>query len=95
MSERTYPYKAWALMPSFKLVEVELVECYGSWGRNMDWDRASNGKVYNVERDLYPSKPDAIAAGRKKLDEQSADIAKRLERISKRAAAPDKAEREA
>ena len=95
MSERTYPYKAWALMPSFKPVEVELVKSYGRWSCDADWDRASNGKAYNAEHDLYHSKAEAIAAGRKKLDEQRADIAKRLERINKRAAALDKAEREA
>lgn len=94
MSERTYPYKAWALMPSFKIVEVELVECYGSWGRYMEWDKASSGKSYNADRDLHPTKAAAIAAGRKKIDEQQADIAKRLERINKRIAALDKAERE-
>ncbi|WP_312141258.1 hypothetical protein [Stutzerimonas nitrititolerans] len=95
MPERTYPYKAWVLMPSFKIVEVELVECYGSWGRYMEWDKASSGKSYNVERDLYPTKAAAIAVGRERVAAQQADLAKRQERLNKRIAALDKAERDA
>lgn len=95
MSERTYPYKAWALLPSFKPVEVELVERWGNFGQYLNYDRAAKGKVYHVELELHASKAEAIAAGRKKIDEQQADIAKRLERINKRIAALDKAERSA
>ncbi len=90
MSERTYPYKAWVLQPSFKPAEVELVCNYG-----LHHDEAAKGKIYHVERSLYPTKAAAIAAGREKIDEQRADIAKRIERINKRAAALDKAERNA
>lgn len=90
MSARTYPYKAWVLMPSFKPVEVELVRNYGVY-----YDETANGKIYHIEHSLHPTKAAAIAAGRKKIDEQQADIAKRLERINKRIAALDKAEREA
>ena len=95
MSKRTYPYKAWALLPSFTPVEVELVESYSYWGPYQDWDISQRGKAFNAKRDLYPNKAAAIAAGRKKIDEQQADIAKRLERINKRIAALDKAERSA
>lgn len=95
MSERTYPYKAWALLPSFTPVEVELVESYSYWGPYQDWDITQKGKAFNAKRDLYPTKAAAIAAGRKKIEEQQADIAKRLERINKRIAALDKAERAA
>jgi len=90
MSERTYPYKAWVLMPSFKPAEVELVSNYGLY-----YDETAKGKIYHIKHSLYPTKAAAIAAGRKKIDEQQADIAKRLERINKRIAALDKAEREA
>lgn len=95
MSERTYPYKAWALMPSFKPVEVELVECYGSWGRYMEYDKTAKGKSYHFARDLFPTKAAAIAFGRQVVNQQRDDIAKRLERINKRAAALDKAEHKA
>jgi len=90
MSERTYPYKAWALRPSFKPVEVELVRNYGVY-----YDETENGKIYHIAHSLNPTKAAAIAAGRKKIDEQQADTAKRPERINKRIAALDKAERSA
>jgi len=90
MSARTYPYKAWALTPSFKPVEIELVSNYG-----MHHDETAKGKIYNAYHELYPTKAAAIAAGRKKIDEQQAETAKRLERINKRIAALDKAELEA
>ncbi|MDH1236550.1 hypothetical protein [Stutzerimonas stutzeri] len=93
MTKRSYPYKAWILQPSFKPVEVELVGHYSDWGSHQDWDRNQKGKAFNVKRDLYPNKAAAIAAGRKKIEEQQADIAKRLERINKRIAALDKAEK--
>ncbi len=97
MSERTYPYKAWVLLPSFTPVEVELVGPYSTYypARYGHLDVTVKNKAYSTEHDLYPTKAAAIAAGRKKIDEQQADIAKRLERINKRIAALDKAERSA
>jgi hypothetical protein len=95
MSERTYPYKAWALTPAFKPVEVELTRAYSTWGQFQHWDVSDKGKAFSTELHLYPTKEEAIAAGRKKIDEQRADIAKRIERINKRASALDQAEREA
>lgn len=97
MFERTYPYKAWVLMPSFTPVEVELVSPYSTYYPELygHLDVTVKNKVYSTERDLYPTKSAAIAAGRKQIDEQQADIAKRLERINKRIAALDKAERPA
>lgn len=96
MSERTYPYKAWVLMPSFKPVEVELIASYsGFWSKSQSFEKTATGKVYEIGTELFPNKAAAIAAGRKKIDEQQADIAKRLERINKRIAALDKAERSA
>lgn len=90
MSERTYPYKAWVLMPSFKPAEVELVSNYGLY-----YDETAKGKIYHIKHSLYPTKAAAIAEGREKIEEQQADIAKRLERINKRITALDKAERAA
>lgn len=95
MPERTYPYKAWTLQPSFKPVEVELVSQYGCWGSGCDWDKTEKGKCFNVERDLYPTKAAAIAVGRERVAAQQADLAKRQERLNKRIAALDKAERDA
>lgn len=96
MPKRTYPYRAWALNPSFKPIEVEIVRPYStSWSLYAHLDVTEKGKAYSAERDLFPTKQAAIDAGRKKIDEQRADIAKRIERINKRASALDKAEREA
>lgn len=97
MSERTYPYKAWVLTPSFTPVEVELVGPYSTYYAALygHLDVTVKNKAYSTEHDLYPTKAAAIAAGRKRIDKQRADIAKRIEQINKRAAALDKAEREA
>lgn len=91
MSARTYPYKAWTLQPSFKPVEVELVKPYSDYGLYLRFDCTSKGKPYSIS-ELHPTKEAAIAAGREKVKEQQADLAKRQERLNKRIAALDKAE---
>ena len=87
---RTYPFKAWVLMPSFKPVEVEIVSEYRSWNKEV-YHQTAKQKTYTGS-DLFGSKDEAICAGRKRLADQEADLAKRAENIAKKRAALDKAE---
>lgn len=89
MSERTYPYKAWVLMPSFKPKEVELVEKYSAY--YTEYDQAAGGKSYHLS-ELHHSKSAAIAEGRERAAKQSADLAKKQASLAKRIAELDKAE---
>jgi len=75
MTTRTYPYKAWILMPSFKPVEVEFVRCYESFS-NIDYgDLTAKGKC--VQRlDIYPTKEAALEGGHARLEKHRAQIAK-------------------
>jgi len=92
MTKRSYPYKAWTLMPSFKPVEVELVGNYDSSLGYQHMDVTAKGKIYFVGQNLWPSKEAAIAAGRDQLKAQQADLDKRQERLNKRTSALDKAD---
>ncbi|QJD98649.1 hypothetical protein HH212_00155 [Massilia forsythiae] len=94
MAERKYPRQAWVLMPSFKPAEVTLKKPYGSFCGSEDWDLTEKGKPYHKDS-LYLSKSAAIAAGREQVEQQRADIAKRQEKMNKRIAALDKAEKDA
>lgn len=72
--ERSYPYKAWILMPSFKPVEVEFVEQYKSFSEDYG-DLTNKRKV--VRRDeIFPTKQDAINGGHLRLRRHRAQIAK-------------------
>lgn len=84
---RTYPFKAWILMPSYKPVQVEFV---GPWW-NEDWHRAEGGKSVHVS-DNWHTKAEAIAVGRQRIAEQEAKLQKSLEKLAKKRAALDKAE---
>lgn len=88
MSEKTYPYQAWVLMPSFKPKEVELVA-----RARLDWEESSTGKWYH-HTELHSSKAEAIAAGWEKIKIQQADIDKRRENLNKRINQLEKDERE-
>jgi hypothetical protein len=88
MSEKTYPYQAWVLMPSFR-PKLETFVCRVSYGD----DESQSGKWY-MPSSIYETKADAIAAGRKILIEQQAKIDKRQANLNRRKAALDKAEHE-
>lgn len=88
MSEKTYPYKAWVLMPSFK-PKLETFVLKTSYGH----EESQTGKWYRP-CDIYETKADAIAAGRETAREQQADIDKRQAKLNRRIASLDKAERE-
>lgn len=82
---RTYPYKAWTVMPSGKPVEVELVANAAYWGNGTDcrWDRTETGKDYDSTK-LSPTKEAAIEIEWNRLNEQETNIAKQLEKIAKK-----------
>lgn len=92
--QRTYPYTAWVLQPSFKPKQVELTRAYGSWGTASDYDSTSTGKPYHLS-ELLISQKDAIAAGRQALERQRIDLDKKLVSLAKKQEALDKAEKEA
>lgn len=93
MTKRSYPYKAWTLMPSFKPVEVELVGNYDSSLGYQHMDVTAKGKIYFVGQDLWPSKEAAIAAGRAKVKAMQDKIDKQLMALHKKTQALDKAEK--
>lgn len=89
MNKRTYPYQAWVLRPSFKPAEITLVGERPIWGsESLELDE--NGQSYGLWA-LFTTKELAIAAGRKRIVTQQADLDKRHIGINKRIAALDKA----
>ena len=92
MSNRTYPRKVWVLQPSFKPVEVMIVEKYKTWG-NEDWgDLTEKSKRY-LPKDMFDSKEAAIKEGRARCVLMQADLDKRTDNLCKKIAALDKAEK--
>jgi hypothetical protein len=90
MSERTYPYDAWTLQPSFKPVRVTLVKSYGSLSFAGHWDLNEKGKSFAVS-DLFPTKEAAIERGWERIHEQEAKLAKMMAGINKKRIALAKA----
>jgi hypothetical protein len=88
MSDRTYPYTAWVLTPSYNVKQIEVTKCYGYPHR--EHDVSSTGKLYHIS-DLYKSRGDAIRAGFDRCDAQQVDLRKRQERLDKRFGALEKA----
>lgn len=82
MSERTYPYTAWVLLPSFKPKSVELVKKYKSYTADYG-DLTEAGKLYSLS-ELFPSKREAVEAGWLRVDKQKTDLDKKLESLKKR-----------
>lgn len=89
--ERSYPYKAWILMPSFKPVEVEFVEQYISFVEDYG-DRAEKGKIYRRD-EIFASKQLALNGGYLRLEKHRAQIAKLQAGYDKKLAALKKAEK--
>jgi len=90
MTQRTYPYKAWVLQPSFKPVEVELTQKSYPWSSTDYGDETAKGKSYRTS-ELHPSKDAAIAAGWIAVERIQADLDKRNETLRKKRAALNKA----
>lgn len=89
---RSYPYKGWVLLPSYKPVEVEFTHSYQSFGGEHTWDVAKSGRVYAISS-IYPDKIEAIQHGWTALANAEAALQKRMEKIEKQRAALTKAER--
>lgn len=91
MTKREYPRTVWVLQPSMKPVQVEIVKPAKSWGRFDDGDFSAKGKWYGLAN-MFETKADAIAAGRRGLSAQEVKLALMSEKVAKRRAALDKAE---
>ena len=91
MNNRTYPYTAWVLQPSFRLKQVEFVKHYLSWGSEDFGDVTDAGKRYGLP-DIHQTKKAAIEYGRAQLEKQLNDLAKRQLSFAKRKEELDKAE---
>ena len=84
MSKRSYPYKAWTLLPSFRPVEVEIVElAWNDWGSYAHWDQTAKGKTYDSTK-LHATKDAAIAAGHIALNEQAKKLEQMAQKLEKR-----------
>lgn len=88
MTDRTYPYTAWTLTPSFKPKPVTLVSCYAAYAET--WDVSESEKSYHVA-DLFPTKDAAIAAGWESIHEQEAKLARMRDSLDKKRTALAKA----
>jgi hypothetical protein len=86
---KDYPYMAWALMPSFRPVEVRIVG--SSLG---EWEKSDTGKLYN-HGDLHDSLEAAITFGWDQVRKQEEDLEKRHKRLAKRRLALHKAAKDA
>lgn len=93
MADRTYPYTAWTLKPSFKPVQVTLVRAYASLQYQNTWDVSESGRFYSIE-ELFPTKQAAIDAGWERIHEQEASLSKRQASIYKKREALAKAAEE-
>lgn len=89
--KREYPYTAWVLLPSFKPVQVTLVEKNPySFG---DWDRTETGKAYYT-KDLHTTKAEAITDGQRQIAKAESDLTKRRANLDKKIVALMKASKE-
>lgn len=90
------PYKRWKLTPSFKpveveIVEVEIVETWDPWGSKVPWAKTATGGSIAVS-ELHATKQAAIDYGRERLADQETKLLKMQQAIEKKRAALDKAE---
>lgn len=79
MTEKNYPFTAWALTASFAPKEVELVK-----GGYYDVHHVTAAGKYYLDSELYPSKTDCVQAGWKKIADQQAALEKRAAAIKKK-----------
>lgn len=88
--ERTYPYKAWKLSPSFKPIEVELVKSAGKSDYFKHYDLIASGRAYHL-KELFATKHLAIDDGWSRIAAMQAKVNDSLASISKKRAALQKA----
>jgi hypothetical protein len=87
---KTYPYAAWVLKPSFKPAQVTITEPYRAFSNSNLWEIAEGGRAY-AHSELYPTKEAAIAAGWERVHATEAKVAKMQDGIDKKRAALAKA----
>lgn len=92
MSERTYPYAGWVLTPAFVPKSVVFVAAAHrvSFYEGPGYDESDSGKRYSVG-EIHTSPEAAIAAGRRRINEQRAELDKRRAKIDARAKNLDRA----
>lgn len=83
MSEQL-PFKAYVLMPSFKIKEVEVLRNCGRW--SPDYYQISGSTKYYHMTDLFSSHEVALRAGNEKIKMAEANLLKRRETIDKKKA---------
>ncbi|OWT68065.1 MULTISPECIES: hypothetical protein [unclassified Achromobacter] len=91
MTQRSYPYTAWVLKPSFKPSETTFVEGYSShiW----HGDISDAGKYYPQDK-IYPTKAEAITHAEIMIQQQEEALIKKSVALEKRRAAITKAKSE-
>lgn len=76
-TEQTFPYQAWTLTPSLKVIERTIVG--SAWGElsafpeYRGWHKVYGGRMYHTSQ-LFPSRKAAIAEGRKRLETLEAKL---------------------
>lgn len=83
VNERTYPYKAWVLTPSYKTKQVLLVERYGFYRNGVDYIASETGRLY-AYADLFDSELAAIQEGLRRCDKQQKRIDASLKTLEKK-----------
>lgn len=68
MPQKSYPYTAWRLLPSFKPTQVVIAGTYSA--NHPYWLLSDTGRIFGVS-EVYDTHADAIAAGRAKLEAMS------------------------
>lgn len=63
--DRTYPFTAWRLMPSFEPVQIEIVRQYSDL--HPEWLYDANGRIY-IDSTLFSTKDEAVADGRSRVE---------------------------
>ena len=67
MTQKTYPYTAWRLLPSFRPTQVAIK---GQYPNHPYWLVTDTGRILGVS-EVFDTRADAIAAGRAKLEVMS------------------------
>ncbi|MBX9267262.1 hypothetical protein [Chromobacterium violaceum] len=88
------PFKAWVVMPSFKVKEIELVSEQATWLKNGEYFKTRLGKVYHISQ-LYRTHIGAIYAAEDALKKIAFDLAKRQLSYEKKKKAVEKLLQEA
>lgn len=63
MTQKTYPYTTWRLLPSFRPTQVVIK---GQYPNHPEWLLTDTGRILGVS-EVFDTHADAIAAGRAKL----------------------------